>query len=128
MDNTVGNLTQRQKSLIIGCILGDGYLRQLPKRKNAFLEVNHSIKARAYVNWKYSVLKNICESQPEERKIDKRRGYRFFTKQHPQITELYRKFYEKGRKKIPGGFQLTPLTLAVWFMDDGSRTKKEMCI
>ena len=125
MDNTVGNLTQLQKSVIIGCILGDGYLRQLPGRKDAFLEINHSIKAKEYVDWKYSVLKNICISPPKKRKIDEKRiGYRFFTKQHPEITRLYREFYQEGKKKIPAGFELNSLILTVWFMDDGSKTKK----
>jgi len=50
MDNTVGSLTQLQKSIIIGCILGDGYLRIFPGRKNALLEINHSLKAKEYVD------------------------------------------------------------------------------
>ena len=43
MVNTVGSLTQEQKSIIIGSILGDRYLRIVSGRKNAFLEINHSI-------------------------------------------------------------------------------------
>ena len=125
MDNTVGSLTQQQKSVIIGCILGDGYLRIVPGKKNAFLEVNHSIKAKKYVEWKYSILKNICVSAPKRRKIDEKRiGYRFFTRQHPEITKLYQKFYSQKKKIIPPGFKLNPLSLAVWFMDDGSKTKR----
>lgn len=125
MDNTVGNLTQLQREVIIGCILGDGYLRRLPGRANAFLEINHSLKAKQYVDWKYSILKDITVSSPKKRKIDQQRtGYRFFTKQHPEITRLYYQFYEKERKKIPANVELTPLSLAVWFMDDGSKTKK----
>jgi hypothetical protein len=125
MDNTVGSLTQRQKSVIIGCILGDGYLRKIKGRKDAFLEVNHSIKAKEYVDWKYSLLKDICLSPPKERMIDeKRKAYRFFTRAHSEITELYEKFYKNGKKKIPAGFELNPLILAIWFMDDGSKTKK----
>jgi len=121
----VGSLTQQQRSVIIGCILGDGYLRKMPGRGDAFLEINHSIKAKEYVDWKYSVLKNICESGPKERQIDeKRTAYRFFTKQHPELTELYQKFYKDGRKVVPSGIILNALILAVWFMDDGSKTKK----
>ena len=67
----MGSLTQLQKSVIIGCVLGDGYLRKIPGRKDAFLEVNHSIKAKEYVDWKYSLLRNICASSPEKRKIDR---------------------------------------------------------
>jgi len=125
MSNTVGSLTQQQKSIIVGCILGDGYLRKLPGRKDAFLEINHSIKAKEYVDWKYSILKNICKSAPKARKIDEKRiAYRFFTKQHPEITEMYKQFYQNGKKVIPKNFRLDPLMLAVWFMDDGSKTKK----
>ena len=52
MDNTVGSLTQLQKSVIAGSLLGDGYVRIVPGRKNAFLEINHSWKAKEYVDWK----------------------------------------------------------------------------
>jgi len=68
MDNTVGSLTQLQKSIIIGCILGDGYLRIFPGRKNALMEINHSAKAKDYVDWKYSALKNVSGSPPKIRK------------------------------------------------------------
>lgn len=125
MDNTVGSLTQLQLSVIIGCVLGDGHLRIVPGRKEAFLEVNHSIKAKEYVDWKYSILKDICRFPPKIRKIDKKRiSSRFFTREHPQITEIYRKFYHEKIKVIPKELRLNPIILAVWFMDDGSKTKK----
>lgn len=125
MSNTVGSLSHFQKSVIIGSILGDGHLRRIVGRKDAFLEINHSIKAREYVNWKYQILKDICLSEPKERKIDcKRTAIRFFTRQHPIITQLYKEFYREGRKIVPPGFKLDQISLAVWFMDDGSKTKK----
>lgn len=125
MDNTVGSLTQLQKSVIIGSILGDGYLRVLPNRKNAFLEINHSVKAKEYVDWKYSMLKNIVVSPPHERESNKwKKAYRFFTRQHPELTELLKSFYKNKRKIIPKSLELDPIVLAVWFMDDGSKTKK----
>ncbi len=69
MDNTVGSLTEFERSIIIGSILGDGYLRIIPGRKNAFLEINHSIKAKEYVDYKYNSLKRLCESAPKERRL-----------------------------------------------------------
>jgi len=123
MDNTVGSLTQLQKSLIIGSILGDGYVRIMPGRKDAFLEINHSIKAREYVDWKYSVLKNICISGPKERNTNEGRvAYRFFTKQIPEITSLLNLFYENRKKIVPQSLKLDPVILAVWYMDDGSKS------
>lgn len=43
MGNTVGSLTQVEKSIITGSLLGDGYLRIVSGRTNAFLEINHSV-------------------------------------------------------------------------------------
>ena len=124
MDNTVGSLTQYQLSLIIGSILGDGYLRRLKGRKDAFLEINHSIKAKEYVDWKYKALQDICVGTPKARVIDeKRTAYRFYTKQLPELTKLWEEFYKNKRKVIPASLKLDPLSLAVWFMDDGSRSK-----
>ena len=41
MENAVGSLTEEQKSIIIGTLLGDGTLR---KKTNTLLEINHSYK------------------------------------------------------------------------------------
>lgn len=123
MDNTVGSLTQLQRSLIIGSVLGDGYIRIMPGRKDAFLEVNHSLKAKDYVDWKYFVLKNICNSEPKERETNEgRHAYRFFTKQDKEITEIYNLFYQDGKKIIPKELEINPIVLAVWLMDDGSKS------
>ena len=125
MDNTVGSLTQLQKSIIIGTILGDGYLRMIKGRKDAFLEINHSIRAKEYVNWKYEILKNIVKGKPKAR-IGKgaRVAYRFFTRQHPELTNLLKIFYNNGQKIIPSGIKINPIILAVWYMDDGSKCRK----
>jgi len=118
----VGSLTQLQKSIIIGSILGDGYLRIIPKRKNAFLEINHSFNQKEYVDWKYQALKNICKSTPKLRKSKgERLAYRFYTKQHEEITKIFNVFYRNGRKIIPKNLSLNPIILSVWFMDDGSK-------
>ncbi len=122
MDNIVGSLTQEQKSIIIGSILGDGYLRIVPGRKNAFLEINHSISEKDYVDWKYQKLKNLIKSPLKIRKGRGRRiAYRFFTRQHSEITKLYHKFYQDKEKIIPK-LKLNSLMVAVCFMDDGSKS------
>lgn len=127
MTNTVGSLTKKQKEIVIGCILGDGYLRLLPGRKDAFLEINHSYKAKDYVDWKYKQLKNIVLSKPKIRKQNKdedKLAYRFFTQEHPDLTKLWKEFYKDNKKTVPKNFIITPLELAIWYMDDGSKTKK----
>ena len=118
----MGSLTQKQKSLIIGTILGDGYLRIIPRRKNAFLEVNHSINQKSYVNWKYQILSSIVKSEPKERKGNGFRiACRFYTKCLPEITELFNRFYLNRKKIIPDDLTIDNFSLAIWFMDDGSK-------
>ena len=119
----MGSLTQEQKSLIIGTILGDGYLRIVPRRKNAFLEVNHSANQKDYVDWKYSVLQSIVKSEPKLRNGNGLRvACRFYTRCLPEITDLFKDFYKDGKKIIPHNLEINPFSLAVWYMDDGSRS------
>ncbi|MBI4253046.1 hypothetical protein HY623_02610 [Candidatus Uhrbacteria bacterium] len=123
MDNIVGSLTQVQKSVIVGTLLGDGYARIVKGRRNVLLEINHSYIQKEYVDWKYSILKNISTSGPKIRRGNNSRiAYRFTTRQHPEITKFYNLFYKEGKKVVPT-ITLNPLSLAVWFMDDGSKCR-----
>jgi len=125
MDNTVERLNQFQKSVIVGTLLGDGYLRIVPGRQNAFLEINHALSQREYVMWKYDALKGIRAGAPTVRKGNgKRVAIRFYTRQSQELTEFQRLFYRKGVKVIPKDLELDPVSLAVWFMDDGSRCRE----
>lgn len=118
----MGSLTEDQKSIIIGCLLGDGYMR---KKINAHLEINHSYGQRIYVDWKYRKLRNLIITPPIKRRSKgKRIAYRFCTRSIPELTEFYGRFYRNGAKIIPKDLNLTPLTLTVWFMDDGSKSYK----
>jgi len=112
---------------MIGTILGDGYVRIIPKRKNAFLEVNHSIAQKDYVDWKYNLLRSVVKNQPKARNGNEGRvAYRFFTRCLPEITELFGYFYKDRKKTIPDDLLLDPLGLAVWYMDDGSRSGRSI--
>ena len=116
----MGSLSDIQQQLILGCVLGDGYLR---KKVNAHLQITHSFKQKEYVDWKYKILKDIVLSPPKIYKGNAGRvGYRFFTRSIPEITDIYDQFYQNKRKFIPSVIKLTPLMLAVWYMDDGSKS------
>ena len=116
----MGSLTERQKAIIVGCLLGDGTMRC---KTNALLEINHSIKQSGYVDWKYKELKEFISTAPHERLCNAGRiAYRFTTKSLPELTEIYRKFYFKSKKIIPDSLTIHPISLAVWFMDDGCKS------
>lgn len=120
--NTVGSLSKVQQSLVLGCMLGDGYMRC---KTNAHLQVTHSHHQREYVDWKYSLLNEYVLTPPKYYQGNGNRvGYRFFTRSLPVFTSFYHRFYLRKKKIIPEDLTLTPLALAVWFMDDGSKSRK----
>jgi LAGLIDADG DNA endonuclease family len=120
MGNTVGSLTEVQQAIVIGSLLGDGSMRC---KTNALLEINHSVRQRGYVDWKYHHLAELVRTPPRARRGNGQRvAYRFVTRSLSELTPYYRLFYEAGRKRVPN-LELSPLTLAVWFMDDGCRSR-----
>ena len=124
MANTVGSLTKVQESILIGTLLGDGTMR---KKINAYLEINHAFSQKELVDWIYSKFKNLVLSSPVKRKNNgKRIAYRFFTRSLSVLTPFYDKFFKNGKKVIPNNLKLDSLGLAVWFMDDGSKSRSSI--
>lgn len=121
--NTVGSLTEDQQSIVIGSLLGDGYMSC---KTHAYLKIGHSIKQKEYVDWKYSFLSSLVITKPKIYKGNGNRvGYRFCTRSSPLLTPYYERFYgEKKSKSIPSKLVLSPLSLAVWYMDDGAKNRK----
>ena len=118
--NTVGSLTGTQRSIIVGSLLGDGAMRC---KANALLEINHGFRQKFYVDWKYQQLANLVTTPPKARKGNGARiAYRFTTRSLPELTPLFRRFYSDRRKVVPEDLELDPLSLAVWFMDDGCKS------
>ena len=121
MANTAGSLTNVQESILIGSLLGDGTMR---KKVNAYLEINHAYSQKILVDWIYFKFKNLVLTPPKWRKGNgSREAYRFSTRSLSVLTPFYNKFYFKGRKIIPDNLKLSALSLAVWFMDDGSKSR-----
>lgn len=112
-----------QLQIVLGTVLGDGYLY-----KNGRLQVEHREKDIEYLRWKYEKLHSLASGVPKRCvRYDKRTektyfSWRFYTK--PTFKHLRKLFYSNGNKVVPRDrkhFNLGPLGLAVWFMDDGGR-------
>lgn len=111
-------LSQNQMEILIGTVLGDGYISPAGK-----VQLEHSSKQKSYVDWKFHELKNLAyEKLSKVDRMDKRSdkiytSYRFWLRQY---FRPWRKYFYKGKKKFfPKNLKLTPLSLAVWYMDDG---------
>jgi hypothetical protein len=95
-------------------------------KANALLEINHCFRQKNYVDWKYAHLVNLVRTPPRERLGNGSRvAYRFVTRSLPELTPYYQLFYESGKKSVPE-IELDPVTLAVWFMDDGCRSRSSV--
>lgn len=123
--------TQRQKEIALGSLLGDAYLRPSGRSKKSFaLSFTHGEKQKPYLEWKLSEFKNFVLN--ENFYIDRRSfhgnapTYSFSTISHPYLAKLHGLCYGSGKKRVTEEWleQLTPLSLAVWYMDDGSVNKR----
>ena len=115
-----------QKAVIIGNILGDGCLCDNWSKTNSRLIISHSIDQKEYIEWKYEILKPWILTAP--RYYNKNRSLTIRTISHPELTALRKIFYVGNKKIIPQNIEdliRNPLTMAVWFMDDGNALKSK---
>lgn len=123
-------LSKRQRSILVGTILGDGHLETQNMGKTYRLKVEHSVKHSFYVDWMYDQFKYWVNTPPKsKRKVLHNleiENYYFQTLSVGQFRFYAKQFYVNGIKIVPKqiGRWLTPLALAVWFMDDGSSKSK----
>lgn len=121
--------TSQQHNIIIGLLLGDGYLRKNDsgnRNRNAFLSVLRSLKDKAYSQYHVDILKDhITASGLKESSVFDKRTNKFYhrctfsTKSSLYLTTLHAKWYQNGKKVIPKDLQLNSEIIATWFADDG---------
>lgn len=124
-------MTDRQKQILVGMLLGDAHLERQAGALTARLKIEHSMAQKAYVDWKYLEWRNWVRTPPRARVRHNRLGTSstnigFSTLSHVEFEKFRLSFYWNRRKVIPEDLELTPLSMAVWFMDDGSR-KSSQC-
>jgi hypothetical protein len=124
-------MTERQKQILIGMLLGDAHLERQRGALTARLKIEHSVNQSAYVVWKYREWRDWVRTPPRARARGNRLGtistnIGFTTLSHVELEEFRLMFYRDHRKVVPANLEFTPLSMAVWFMDDGSR-KSSQC-
>ncbi len=117
-------LTQRQIEILYGSMLGDA------KGSGwSAAGFKHSTKQDLYLFWKWEEFKNICKegnlqhySQYDKRYNKYYYGWVFRTKANTDIETCIKEFYKSGVKEVSNKIleYLTPLSIAVWYMDDGT--------
>jgi len=115
-------LGAQQVQVILGSLMGDGALSpNLRGRSGTRFRMGHGAKQAAYLDWKVSLLDNIPHARTSNAK-----GAVFadFTPL-PELAELREiVYFGDGKKHLTWDYLkgLTPLALAVWYMDDGCLT------
>lgn len=127
-------MTSVQKAVLVGAILGDAYI-QPTGRHNARIRMEHSVKQSDYLLWKVGFFPDYFGKKPTTMgrfnpKYRKTYSYcRMQSITSPEIGELRKLFYnDKGKKVIPksiASLLVDPLSLSVWFMDDGYYYKRD---
>lgn len=123
-------LTPRQREIIVGKLLGDGHLESVTNDKTYRLKIEHSFSQKEYVDWFYQEFKDWMSSEPKmKEQIVNGKLYRKYWVNtiSSGVFRFYAKQFYKDKKKIIPKLiykWLTPLGLAVWFMDDGSVKSK----
>jgi recombination protein RecA len=116
-------LSDKQVQVILGAVMGDGNLSKPVRRddESVRFRMGHGVKQASYLNWKVSLLANIPHTVTTNAK-----GAVFadFTPLS-ELAELRGVVYfGDGKKHLTWEYlkKLTPLALAVWYMDDGCFT------
>lgn len=133
--NKAIELTNRQKSIIIGSLLGDSSLRKT--NINPIFTCEHGIKQLEYCKWKAKELESLGAkfSISKRKTIDKRTGLYYESAicrlpANPELLPIYNSLYIDERKTITSEYlkDFDELSLAVMFMDDGSFNGKSISI
>jgi hypothetical protein len=124
-------MTDRQEQILTGMLLGDAHLERQRGAVAARIKIEHSVGQAAYVAWKFIEWREWVRTPPTVRQKRNRLGtvstnIGFTTLSHLALEEFRTRFYVNRRKVIPADLELTPISMAVWFMDDGSR-KSSQC-
>ena len=120
------------KSAIIGMVIGDGCLTKRWENGNANFQMTHCEKQYEYMLWKQKILDNVTGSIicPTTRTINGKtyKGFHLSTNRHPLFTKLHKRFYHDKHKVVDEYLvkMITPLALAIIYMDDGTFGKHHM--
>ena len=119
-------LSDYQKEILIGLLLGDGHLETQNSGRTYRLKIEHTYCQKPYTDWLYQIFKDWVLTAPQTKEQAVKgvlyKKYWFSTVSHGAFRFYAQQFYENKHKILPKLIHkwLSPLAMAVWFMDDGS--------
>jgi hypothetical protein len=110
-------------------VAGDARIRQQKGCRSVTLQINHSIRQKEYLVFKRDILQNLFKEWEIPIHPFDNSGYpgvRLETRNHPKLRTIHKWFYSNGKKVVSRRIleYLSPIGIAIWYMDDGSLSFK----
>ncbi len=125
--NTQIILSQEEAEFIDGALLGDGHIT---KPRGNSCQFSYITSKRGHAEYIYQKLKRMavgeCRNGPVRSNVyDKRTkkiyiSYRFRTVSNRVFLGLRQRWYPSGIKIIPQDVKVTPVSVLIWYLGDGS--------
>jgi recombination protein RecA len=114
------HLSDFQWEVVLGGLLGDGALSPTPSGHGARFRFGHGAKQAEYCGWKASLFENVGVS----RSTNDEDAVFCDVSPLPELAELRRAVHVGTKKAFGYDYlkQLTPFSIAIWYMDVGSLT------
>ena len=118
-------IKKENRVLLLSMILGDGYLS-----KDGYIKIRHCEKQLEYLEWKKKLIRHNGFKTTDSYMKDNNGfvSYEITTKTY-KFLKLYRRVFYQPKKnilKLKFLNKLTPLHLAIWYMDDGSLSRRKL--
>jgi hypothetical protein len=119
-------LSEEQKDVLIGLLLGDACMETQNNGQTYRLKIEQSRSHQAYVEHLYHLFEDWVLTPPRVKQVVSAGHHSenvvFQTVSHGAFRFYAHQFYDGRKKRVPKLIHrwLTPKGLAYWFMDDGS--------
>lgn len=118
-------LTQMQRDLIIGSMLGDGHIDR--RETQPIFIVSHAENQKDYLFWKYEIVKDLCNIPPSYHKEKEIKHFKIgnyiaqpYYRISTRIHDCFIEIREMNVKELIDN--LNELSFSVLMLDDGCRT------
>ena len=134
-------MNEKQHQVLIGLLLGDLHLQKTDSTTGKCrLRLSHTLEQKDYTDWIYQLFIDWCVKTQARKRVDTNKGYseyRFYSEYRMELIPYHDLFYKKPTdsksksrfvKILPDNLDsllTSAQSLAVWYMDDG--TKRTDC-
>lgn len=111
-------ITEQQWDLIVGTVLGDGYVTPNSAGNPTF---GVSMTEKEFIHWLNNELSPLSNCICRDEFSNKRDQYKFDTTPHKKFRQI-RSWYDGGEKRFPENLKLNRVRLKIWYVTDGGNS------